>query len=171
MEEPKKVIIYKGERYSLQQRYYCRSVQLHRQIWIDNFGPVPENHQIHHKNGNKLDNRLENLECVHIAEHRRIHNAQKEIQYQVCKIGSKLSEKKKRRYYLLKEGKNIQSENSKIFWNSRGEVTRICVVCSTHYLTRCARTRHGCCSNSCRCYLYRLRKAGMYDDVIPTTFR
>lgn len=170
MEEPKKIIIYKGERYTLQQRYYCRSVQLHRQIWIDNFGPIPENYQIHHKNGDKLDNRLENLECVHIAEHRRIHNAQKEIQYQVCKIGSKLSLKKKRIWYLLKEGKNIKAENSKVFWDKREDSTRICVICGVEYFSRSVKTKNGCCSNACRCYLYRLKKAGLNNVPVSSTY-
>lgn len=169
MEEKSKYIIYNGAKYTLQQGYYRRIIQLHRQVWEDHFGPIPENHQIHHRNGNGQDNRIENLECVHITEHRRIHNAQKEIQYQVCKIGSKLSEKKKRIWNLLQEGKSIQSENSKEFWNKREVSTRICVVCGAEYSTRSVKTKNGCCSNACRCYLYRLRKAGLDHDPVSTT--
>jgi hypothetical protein len=36
------------------------------ECWMDNFNPV--NH-IHHINGNKTDNRLENLECLSASEH------------------------------------------------------------------------------------------------------
>ena len=166
MSDKPKYVIYRGIKYNFQQGYYRRIVQLHRQVWEDSFGPIPEDHQIHHKNGDSTDNRLENLECVHISEHRRIHNAQKEVQYQKCKLGSKLSERKKRTWYLLKEGKNIKSENSKIFWDERGDDARICVVCGISYQTRSVKIKNGCCSNACRCYLYRLRRAGLANDLV-----
>lgn len=34
----------------------------HRAVWIDHHGPIPEGAVVHHKNGLKLDNRIENLE-------------------------------------------------------------------------------------------------------------
>lgn len=168
MEDTKKFIIYKGSKYTLQQGYYRRIIQLHRQIWEDHCGPIPEEYQVHHKNGDRLDNRIENLECLHISEHRRVHNAQKEIQYQKCKLGSKLSLRKKRTWYLLKEGKNINSENSKLFWDERAERNKVCVICGADYSTRSVKIKNGCCSNACRCFLYRLRKAGLYDDVVSS---
>lgn len=171
MDKEKKSIVYKGFKYTLQQGYYRRVVQLHRQVWEDHFGSIPEDYQVHHKNGDKLDNRMENLECLHISEHRRIHNAQKEIQYKVCKLGSKLSLRKKRMWYLLKEGKNIQSENSRLFWSDRKERIKLCIVCGADYSTRSVKIRNGCCSNACRCYLYRLKKSGLANDVIPTIIR
>lgn len=45
-----------------------------RHVWETANGPIPEGMGIHHKNEDKLDDRLENLELVskaeHLAEHR-----------------------------------------------------------------------------------------------------
>ena len=45
----------------------------HRFVWMLNHGKIPEGYVIHHKNGDKLDNRIENLECVKDSEHRQLH--------------------------------------------------------------------------------------------------
>lgn len=42
---------------------------LHRVIWEDNNGPIPEDCIIHHKDGNSLNNDLSNLICVPISDH------------------------------------------------------------------------------------------------------
>jgi hypothetical protein len=34
----------------------------HRAVWIDYYGVIPEGVVVHHKNGDKSDNRIENLE-------------------------------------------------------------------------------------------------------------
>ena len=53
----------------------------HRRIWHDHYGEIPidENgisYEIHHINGNRNDNRIENLMCVSIEEHYNIHYKQ-----------------------------------------------------------------------------------------------
>lgn len=48
-------------------------VKLHRLIWEDKFGPIPDGYVIHHLNKNKLDNHLENLKLLLDDEHRRLH--------------------------------------------------------------------------------------------------
>jgi hypothetical protein len=49
--------------------------RINRLVWQSHRGPIPEGHEIHHVNNEKLDNRLENLECVSGALHRRKHTA------------------------------------------------------------------------------------------------
>lgn len=41
----------------------------HRVIWERQNGKIPKGFEIHHINGNKKDNRIENLECLSRKEH------------------------------------------------------------------------------------------------------
>ena len=73
---------YKGRRYVVGvQGYFVASNGsgdlLHRDIWADHNGQVPSDVIIHHKNGDRLDNRLENLELMEWGEHTRHHNLQR----------------------------------------------------------------------------------------------
>lgn len=45
----------------------------HVVVWEAANGPVPPGHQVHHRNEDKLDNRLENLELVDALTHKRLH--------------------------------------------------------------------------------------------------
>lgn len=46
-----------------------KTILKHRKIWIEKHGEIPKNKVIHHINGNKKDNRIENLECISRSEH------------------------------------------------------------------------------------------------------
>lgn len=59
------------------ETYYCkkrkRHIFEHRKVWEDFYGDIPRDHEIHHKDGNKLNNDILNLECMSITEHKRVH--------------------------------------------------------------------------------------------------
>lgn len=45
-----------------------RLIQVNRLVWLAFNGPIPEGITINHKNGNKIDNRLDNLELATYSE-------------------------------------------------------------------------------------------------------
>lgn len=44
---------------------------IHREMWETFKGPIPEKYEIDHLDSNKINNKLENLECVTIEENRK----------------------------------------------------------------------------------------------------
>ena len=48
--------------------------QLHRVIFEDFYGEIPEGYIIHHKNNNRLDNCILNLQLMPRKEHNKLHN-------------------------------------------------------------------------------------------------
>lgn len=68
-------VMYQGEKYSLSSGYYVQTVtgeRLHRRIWTDTNGPIPDGCEIHHKDSDKANNAIENLECLTKSDHSSI---------------------------------------------------------------------------------------------------
>ena len=83
---------YKGLAYQLNNKgYYARSnsrkkddgeLFLHRQIWVDAYGKIPDGFTIDHINNDKLDNRIENLQLLTRSENSakgRVNRAKKYV--------------------------------------------------------------------------------------------
>lgn len=68
-------IIYDGIKFTTSEYGYYRAtlrkkhIALHRYKWEKEIGKISKGYDIHHKNGKKGDNRIENLECLLKAEH------------------------------------------------------------------------------------------------------
>ena len=50
-----------------------KNILLHRYVWIKHFGAIPKDYQVHHKDKNKLNFDIGNLELVKTSEHQRNH--------------------------------------------------------------------------------------------------
>lgn len=49
---------------------------LHREIWKKHHGPIPADHDIHHRDDNPLNNEVSNLECIHRDDHKALHESE-----------------------------------------------------------------------------------------------
>ena len=47
----------------------CSGMALHRYLWIQTYGEIPEGMIIHHIDGDNLNNNINNLECLNHSEH------------------------------------------------------------------------------------------------------
>ena len=51
-----------------------RQRMVHDVVWEINFGPIPEGFDVHHKDENKQNNAIENLEILSPLNHKRFHS-------------------------------------------------------------------------------------------------
>jgi hypothetical protein len=61
-----------SEGYYAASRYYDNRL-MHRDVWHAANGPIPRTHTIHHRDGDKANNRLDNLQLVTHREHYHLH--------------------------------------------------------------------------------------------------
>lgn len=66
--------VYDGKKFSLRcSGYYSLTKDdrclMHRYVWENEKGKIPEGWDIHHINNDKADNRISNLECLSKSEH------------------------------------------------------------------------------------------------------
>ena len=71
-------MLFQGKKYTLRNNGYLACTDgvrssMHRDVWCFHNGEIPENYDIHHINGDKTDNRLENLEILPKSEHTKLH--------------------------------------------------------------------------------------------------
>ena len=103
----------------------------HRLVWEREFGPIPDGHHVHHKNGNKRDNRIENLELLKSSDHHSHHFLEQ---------GATPEHKARAR-------KNVMSA-----WSAMPVLDLTCVVCGSFFQKKQHLTRGAAkyCSGSCR---------------------
>tara|TARA_R110000868_G_scaffold131255_2_gene341197 strand:+ start:39 stop:461 length:423 start_codon:yes stop_codon:yes gene_type:complete len=77
-------VAYGGKSYSLGSTGYMRCTTgarelLHRLIWADINGPIPDGYDIHHRDHNKLNNDPANLQLLSKSDHAALHAALEEV--------------------------------------------------------------------------------------------
>ena len=56
--------------------------ELHRAVWEFYNGKIPKGYVVHHKDLNKDNNEIENLECISMADHNRLHHSLGDLEEQ-----------------------------------------------------------------------------------------
>jgi len=139
------MIIYDGIKwYQKKNKYYETNgskkdgyKHLHRYIWEKYNGKIPDGYYIHHKDLNRENNDISNLQMVTLAEHNTIHSTGKKLSKKhidlLCSIntgnkyaigntswlGRKHTEESKKKMSKSHKGKVINEEGRKNMSNSQ----------------------------------------------------
>jgi hypothetical protein len=161
---PPERVRYAGETFYLQSngRYYQSGRKeaperlLHRRIWTDHSGPIPDGYDVHHRDGDWQNNGLENLELVtrqeHQAAHMRAHWQDPEYQERTKGILAR-AQADAQAWHSSEEGRAWHSDHGKQTWENRAPVTMVCTVCGHEFSTYFP-TKARVCSKACASNMY-----------------
>src|SRR3990167_1794567 len=154
-------IIYRGKKFtrypSANQRqrrvYYWNHtsgylpISLHTQIWIDNYGEIPKGLEVHHKDGNPLNNRLSNFELLTRGEHVKRH-FNGELREKVLE-NLELARVGAVEWHKSPEAREFHSRIGKDSWKNKATYDLVCEVCEKPYQTYFP-NRSKYCSRKCK---------------------
>ena len=131
--------------------YRCGSEWLHRQIYIDNHGPIPEGYIVHHIDGNPENNDPSNLECVSPKEHSQRHpfDEQRRELARERMQGDSFQQNLCRQWHASEEGHRWHSEHGKEVAQNMEERQYFCLQCGKEFWKK-PFGQNKFCSNACK---------------------
>lgn len=126
---------FNGESYYLAGIYFQRKgKRLHRAVWEYHNGEIPTGYHIHHKDGNKHNNNIENLEMVLAKEHNSYHMSQPE-NVNRSKEAIKIAQKAACEWHKSEKAFDFHSRLAKQNWDKRTMQTYNCSFCGKEFQT------------------------------------
>lgn len=172
--EDKKHAYFDGETFTRDERtgYYLTTKnndragrRLHRVVWEYYNGTIPKGYHVHHKDFNKGNNDISNLQLMSSDEHKKLHGSEltnEEIEWRRNNI-KKTAQPKAAEWHKSEEGKKRHKEQygktkdrflqKKIF---------VCEVCGKEFESQ-NMGRNRFCSNKCKS-AWR-RKSGLDNEI------
>lgn len=141
--------IFNGERFYLCGFYFQHNGRrLHRVVWEYFNGPIPKGYQVHHKDGNRHNNDIANLDLLKDEEHYK-HHAKEESRRENGRKAIKFAIEKAPEWHRSEAGKLWHGEHAREFWAKAQMNTFICSYCGKEYQSRAVRKQgnHFCCNN------------------------
>src|SRR5437868_3804528 len=141
----------------------AKKIRAHRWVWVCNFGEIEKGFHIHHKDGNKSNNSIDNLQKISAFNHLSMHASFPENRERSRKLCDEIRPLTKK-WHCSEEGISWHKEHAKKnnFGNS-DPIDYICKNCSKDYKSKIiAENRTKFCSNNCKSIFRRL--SGL-DDI------
>ena len=133
-------ITWNGERWGLYSSGYWRlgTRYLHREKWEKLRGPIPEGWVVHHKDHDRSNCRISNLECLPRGAH-ALHHVSDSIRSKASITKASVTREKN----AVQRGKRISAAHL-----SKPQIGRPCIQCGEEFFTRSVIAR--LCSTRCR---------------------
>lgn len=148
--------------------YYYNSTNrlyLHRYIWMKHYGDIPEGYQIHHKDGDALNNSIDNLEILPGSEHTSLHmnNLSPERKKFLSANVKEKALPEAIKWHKSEEGRDWHKEHYENTKDKLHEKVKTnCSQCQKEFLS-IRRETNTFCSNKCKAK-YR-RESGVDDEI------
>lgn len=111
--------------YQRHEKWKEPPVFLHRRIYEDNYGPIPDGYHVHHKDGNTENNSPENLEALSPEEHSKI------------TIQEFLSDEERKKKAFSHRKSPEYRRKASVSQKNRRKIESTCELCGEKFLTRC----------------------------------
>lgn len=144
-----KYIEYDGMRFCRDEKtgYYLNSTirkRLHGYVWEKEVGPIPKGYHVHHINGDKADNRIDNLSIMTASGHERLHG-QEIVRKEKSRENIKMALPLAAQWHGSADGRKWHSEHASGRKANREE--KACEQCGKLFMGTKAQKY---CSNACK---------------------
>lgn len=136
-------------------------IRAHVWVWKYHNGEIKKGFHIHHKDGNKSNNQISNLECISVSIHFSKHDSEERRNKNLIHIETIRTFTKK--WHSSEEGLKWHKEHGIKTWKERKPFWIICKECLNSFETKTYHQQF--CSSSCKSK-WRRRKGN--DDIEKT---
>lgn len=136
--------------YSCGQYFQRKGRRLHREVWQYHNGEIPKGYHVHHKDGDRANNDISNLELLFAGDHLSQHMNSEERREQARKNVQKAIAAAPK-WHKSEAGRAWHAQHAKEVWEEREPQEITCVYCGKKYSTLQVRqVGNHFCSNNCK---------------------
>ena len=153
-------ILYKGTAYYRCGNYFQRKgVRLHRKVWEDAHGKIPDGYHVHHKDNDRGNNGLDNLVLLQKAQHLSLHGSDASYlprqRKHIENIRSLAIE-----WHKSEEGLEWHKQNGLKVWAKRNPREFECAFCGRSFYSKVFTQGNRFCCNNHKAAYRRLQENG-----------
>lgn len=124
--------------------------RLHRYVWEKHNGAIPDGFHVHHKDHDKQNNDISNLEILSASEHSFLHGLELTEDQRQWRRNNVINNAMPaaKAWHSTAEGKEWHKKLGRISWENKKAKKHICEHCGKEYETKNS-GRNKYCSNAC----------------------
>lgn len=140
----------------------CPKIRAHRWVWINKHGKIPNGYHIHHKDNDKSNNSIDNLELIEGSIHLSLHGKEDKNRKRAaawCEVIRPLT----KAWHASEIGHNWHSKHAKETFTRKNPTFNSCEVCKKEFtIDSIDFHRSKFCSNACKS---KYRRDNGLDDI------